>query len=346
MRTSLKWTALAAVLTTTMAAFACGDDLPRQRLSHDHAIDAVTEVVAEVLDLQLRKLEVNGLQGQAIYRELLSSSGVLRGLIEREMAELQSLLGDTDSLDGIAVDVRRLARRIVVKLTAERLRVERRRGDVSEIDKQELDSDSLAQQVAELKDLGETLDQLLEKQARAKQMAADDVGAARELEESIGTELEKADNDSELNDEVESRLDEAQDAVADAEKQLQDDAEAAPTDRMQAIEAAADALMQARVEVESQLNDMNRTNESSVTYENATDSEGLSKNQASSGTTRDLDAGATARGDHAIKSRSLVGQAWFTRLPPELQSVIRARTRRRAPRGYEERLREYFRSTD
>jgi len=137
-----------------MAAFACGDDLPRQRLSHDHAIDAVTEVVAEVLDLQLRKLEVNGLQGQAIYRELRSSSGVLRGLIEREMAELQSLLGDTDSLDGIAVDVRRLARRIVVKLTAERLRVERRRGDVSEIDKQELDSDSLAQQVAELKDLG------------------------------------------------------------------------------------------------------------------------------------------------------------------------------------------------
>jgi hypothetical protein len=39
-------------------------------------------------------------------------------------------------------------------------------------------------------------------------------------------------------------------------------------------------------------------------------------------------------------------EPWFTKLPPSLRKAIEARARRRAPRGYEERLRRYFESVD
>jgi hypothetical protein len=39
-------------------------------------------------------------------------------------------------------------------------------------------------------------------------------------------------------------------------------------------------------------------------------------------------------------------EAWFAKLPPELRKAIRAKPQRRAPRGYEERLRRYFESID
>lgn len=346
MSTKVRCMSLAALLIMSMSTRARGDDVERQRLSHDRAIDAVTEVVAEVLQLQLRKLEVNGLQEQPIYRELQASRTNLRGLVKSEMSELRKLLADSDSPNEIASDVRQLARRIVVKLTAERLRVQKRRSDVGEATKPDFDPELLAKQTNDLQELGETLDQLLEKQARAKEMAAADAEAARKLEESIGAELEKAAEDSDLDDQVETRLDEAQDAVADAEKQLQEDSDASATDRMQAIEAAEDALMQASVEVESQLNDLKQALDSETASQNAAPSDGVSKNEPSSGTTRDLGSGAASGGDRVIEARSLTGETWFARLPAELQAAIRAQTRRPAPRGYEERLGEYFRSTD
>jgi hypothetical protein len=42
----------------------------------------------------------------------------------------------------------------------------------------------------------------------------------------------------------------------------------------------------------------------------------------------------------------LESESWFARLPPSLQSAIQARSRGKAPRGYEERLRRYFESVD
>jgi hypothetical protein len=44
--------------------------------------------------------------------------------------------------------------------------------------------------------------------------------------------------------------------------------------------------------------------------------------------------------------RKVEKEAWFAKLPPDLRKAIQARSRRPAPRGYEERLRRYFESLD
>jgi hypothetical protein len=50
--------------------------------------------------------------------------------------------------------------------------------------------------------------------------------------------------------------------------------------------------------------------------------------------------------DAEIKERLLREEPWFANLPPTLRNAIRASARRQPPRGYEERLRRYFESTD
>jgi hypothetical protein len=39
-------------------------------------------------------------------------------------------------------------------------------------------------------------------------------------------------------------------------------------------------------------------------------------------------------------------EPWFAKLPPSLRSAIQSKTRVKAPRGYEERLRRYFESVE
>jgi hypothetical protein len=58
------------------------------------------------------------------------------------------------------------------------------------------------------------------------------------------------------------------------------------------------------------------------------------------------DQGRVRDGTTTDEGRSLQDSPWFAKLPPALRESIRARTRRRAPRGYEERLRRYFESVD
>ena len=47
-----------------------------------------------------------------------------------------------------------------------------------------------------------------------------------------------------------------------------------------------------------------------------------------------------------MAEQSFVEEPWFAKLPPELRKAIRNNSRRRAPRGYEERLKRYFQSVD
>ena len=53
-----------------------------------------------------------------------------------------------------------------------------------------------------------------------------------------------------------------------------------------------------------------------------------------------VDQDTTARGAR------LENEAWFAKLPPSLRAAIQAKSRGKAPRGYEERLRRYFESVD
>jgi hypothetical protein len=344
--------ARSAVVTLAIALCTCvsAGELQEQREAHDRAVGSVTQLVAQVMDLQLRQLEVNRLDAQPIYRELRASQVNLGALVASEMTDLKTLLAGANTPAEVKQESRRLARRIVVNLLAEQARVKKRRSGLGDRDSRPadgpLDRQALAENAQELQELSESLDELLNKQARAKELAEQDAEAAAELEKSIAKELKEVDDDSVLDDEIESRLDQAQDAVSKAEEQLQDDSATATPDRMQAVEAAEDALMEASVEVESQLSDMKQALESGSPSESATASDGVSKNEPSSGTTRDLGSGARSAADQEIESRDLANEAWFLRLPPEVQSAIRARTRRPPPRGYEEQLRDYFRRND
>jgi hypothetical protein len=54
----------------------------------------------------------------------------------------------------------------------------------------------------------------------------------------------------------------------------------------------------------------------------------------------------TSQVDAQLRARGLASEPWFARLPPELRQAIQAKTTRRAPRGYEERMRRYFENID
>jgi hypothetical protein len=51
-------------------------------------------------------------------------------------------------------------------------------------------------------------------------------------------------------------------------------------------------------------------------------------------------------GDAANATDALEKEGWFAKLPPEMRQAIRAKSRRRAPRGYEEKLDRYFQNID
>ena len=56
--------------------------------------------------------------------------------------------------------------------------------------------------------------------------------------------------------------------------------------------------------------------------------------------------GQAANQDSDAGALKLEGEPWFAKLPPSLKSAIQAKSRGKAPRGYEERLRRYFESVD
>jgi hypothetical protein len=50
--------------------------------------------------------------------------------------------------------------------------------------------------------------------------------------------------------------------------------------------------------------------------------------------------------DPKAAGRQFREETWFLKLPPDLRQAIRAESQRRAPPGYEDRLRRYFESID
>jgi hypothetical protein len=72
-----------------------------------------------------------------------------------------------------------------------------------------------------------------------------------------------------------------------------------------------------------------------------------SKGDLETASAADADSrGELANQDTAARGSKLESEAWFAKLPPNLQSAIQAKSRGKAPRGYEERLRRYFESVD
>ncbi|MGD0897632.1 MAG: hypothetical protein ABR915_07330 [Thermoguttaceae bacterium] len=57
-------------------------------------------------------------------------------------------------------------------------------------------------------------------------------------------------------------------------------------------------------------------------------------------------ASADSAEDSKAGGRDLLDQPWFAKLPPELRAAIRNNAQRKPPRGYEERLQQYFENLD
>jgi hypothetical protein len=211
---------------------------------------------------------------------------------------------------------------------------------------EELDPDALADRAAQLQELSTSLNDLVEKQAEASELAAADPASAAEIEAAIADALAEADDASQLSDGVETRLDEAQEAVAKAEQALEDGSPAAEQNRLEAVENAEKSLMEAVAEVQAQLSDVQQALEAANPSEANPSSDSTSKNEASSGTTRDAGSTSISEQGADVESRGFEKEAWFARLPADLQNRIRGATRRPAPRGYEEKLQRYFQTDD
>ena len=56
--------------------------------------------------------------------------------------------------------------------------------------------------------------------------------------------------------------------------------------------------------------------------------------------------GGEAGANKAALARKFAQEPWFAKLPPGLRTAIESKTRLKAPRGYEERLKRYFESVD
>ena len=209
-----------------------------------------------------------------------------------------------------------------------------------------LDPEALADRAAQLEELSTALDDLIEKQSEAGELAADDPATAAELEAAIADALDEADDASELSNGVESQIDQAQDAVAKALETLEDGSLSSEQNRLEAVDNAENSLMEAAVEVQSQLADAKQAMEAANPSESNTPSDSTSKNEASSGTTRDSGSNALSEQATDVERRSFEKEAWFTSLPADLQNRIRAATRRPPPRGYEMKLRRYFQTSD
>jgi len=67
--------------------------------------------------------------------------------------------------------------------------------------------------------------------------------------------------------------------------------------------------------------------------------DGVGKNASGESGTRADDA-------ELHQLRSVEKESWFAKLPPETRNAIRAKSQRRAPRSYEEKLDTYFKNID
>lgn len=428
-------------------------ELQRRQAAHERATEATRQVVASVLDVQLRLLEDNGLQGVSLYQDVEFARARLEQILAGEMKELAALLTAAEEPSAAEPTaqlrlVRRLSRQAAIGLLAERTRLRERlrkpdaaereaarravqelREEQQQVREQTAASDlpvqdrtrlseaqhEIAEQLQgvqplladliqageqtlaawdaaaqaqrhlaageqaaalerqetvlrlldelshqlsqpaeaapspeeaeQLEELSRALDQLVERQQEATAAAAEDPQRAREIEADVAKALEAVDDASQLDQPVEAQLDRAQAAVQQAQAKLEEES-ASAHERQQAAAAAEQALLEAAAEVQSQLAGMQQPQANSNSPSDVATGELRSSQTPTTGLTTQSSAQADNLLDSAVVPRDLTEEPWFARLPPALQSAIRAQSRRPPPRGYETQLRSYFQRTD
>jgi len=222
----------------------------------------------------------------------------------------------------------------------------RRLAEMTETLKLALPDANTAERTRDLEALGQSLDSALETQADATAAAAKTPEQAKQLEDAVAAALKDADEMNDVGDVIESQLDQTQDLVREAQDALQDATAAAEQDRLQAAKSAEQSLLETAAEIESQLSEMRQSQQATPNSNPTAAANGSSNSQPSSGTTRDAGSSSVSGSPQDIAARGFADEPWFARLPPALRARLQTRTRRPAPRGYEEQLQRYFQSTD
>ena len=123
-----------AYLATSQAAEAtpaAGDSFRRKQQAQEKARALAGELVAGVLDIQIRQLEENGLKSLSIYKDIAAMKGHVHELMKGEMEQVVHLLvlaqegPQKDRIDNFN-KARGKIREIVVQLMAERQKLYRR----------------------------------------------------------------------------------------------------------------------------------------------------------------------------------------------------------------------------
>lgn len=119
-------------------------------------------------------------------------------------------------------------------------------------------ADELAEQVKQLEKLDQSLDQAVATQEKATEQAEKNARAALQAEQQVAKQLEAAEQLGEFSRGIESRLDDAKDAVEAAAKTTAEMQPEAAQARQQDTQRAEDVLRQAAAEVKAELADTKR----------------------------------------------------------------------------------------
>ena len=226
-------------------------------------------------------------------------------------------------------------------------------------------------QLRALEQLDQSLSDLMNLQSEVTELAGPDPAKAADKEQQVADALADADQLQSLPEAIEASLDEAQQAVAAAQAALQDPSSRSESTRDEAAREAGESLRELAAEVKASLDEMTASQQSDQEAEGqpSSESSGDSDSPAAQGGPEsqekqeqqsrsnqgtgqtpsseptDSRAGSSAA-DIGGNLRRIESEAWFVKLPPEVQQAVRASTRSRPPRGYEERLKRYFKNID
>ena len=222
-----------------------------------------------------------------------------------------------------------------------------------------------------LEQLDQSLGDLMNLQSEVTELSGPDPAAAADKEQQVAEALANADQLQSLPEAIQASLDRAQESVADAQTALQNAAADSESVRKEAAKEAEDSLRDLAAEVKASLDEMTASAQSDQETEGQPSSESSGDSDApaaqggpeskqkqeeesrsnqgtgqtpSSQPTDSRTSSSTA--DSVGKLRGIESEAWFVKLPLEVQKAMRASTRSRPPRGYEERLKRYFESID
>jgi hypothetical protein len=220
-----------------------------------------------------------------------------------------------------------------------------------------------------LNQLNEAVDRAMQLQSRATELATDRPQEAADVERQVADQLASSQEGQALAEAISRLFDQAEEAVADAQQAF-DEAEDRAL-RQEAARRAEEALSELAAEIKSSLPDesdqdggseMSSGGEEAGTGQPTEQSSQSQQESGESGTEPGTPQGDSAgsqdentmfdsrtkdeQHDAAVQGQRFVDEPWFAKLPPGLQRAIQTRTRRPAPRGYEERLRRYFQSVD